>query len=108
MSQYTKLVRDAIPTIIQTKGGKPLTRILGQEEYIHQLLLKLLEESRECFAEGNNRDGLLAELADLQEVIDTLASLFEKEPGELRALQEKKRAERGGFAGRVFLIGVTE
>jgi predicted house-cleaning noncanonical NTP pyrophosphatase (MazG superfamily) len=108
MSHYKKLVRDGIPAIIERNKGKPITRILNPEEYLHELVYKLLEETRECIEEKDTPRGLLAELADLQEVIDTLAPLLETVPGELRTLQEKKRHERGGFGGRVFLVGVEE
>jgi predicted house-cleaning noncanonical NTP pyrophosphatase (MazG superfamily) len=108
MSSYKKLVRDAIPDLIATQGEKPIMRTLDHDEYLHELVFKLLEEARECVAEKDSPHALLSELADLQEVIDALALLLEKKPGELRALQEKKRAERGGFSKRIFLIGVTE
>ena len=32
-----KLVRDHIPQIIMKDGKKPVTRILGQEEYLEEL-----------------------------------------------------------------------
>ena len=36
-----KLVRDHIPQIIMKDGKKPVTRILGQEEYLEELDRKL-------------------------------------------------------------------
>ena len=39
---YNKLVRDKIPEIITSKGEKPITRVLNDEEYKEQLEKKLL------------------------------------------------------------------
>lgn len=34
---YNKLVRDNIPSIIESKGEKPITRILNEKEYKEEL-----------------------------------------------------------------------
>jgi predicted house-cleaning noncanonical NTP pyrophosphatase (MazG superfamily) len=66
------------------------------------LLDKLVEEAREA-ATASDED-LLAELADLQEVIDTLVEACGLSRAAVRALQERRRADRGGFANRLRLL----
>ena len=102
---YKKLVRDRIPEIIEKTGAIPRTRVLDTDEYRHELRWKLLEEVREATS-ATIPDELLAELADLQEIIDTLVREYGFVAADLKREQERKRAERGGFEKRLFLIGI--
>jgi predicted house-cleaning noncanonical NTP pyrophosphatase (MazG superfamily) len=64
------LVRDRIPEIIRQNGIECEIAVLSEAEYRQALRQKLMEESVEAAeAEGEN---LVAELADLYEVIDAL------------------------------------
>lgn len=100
-----KLVRDRIPEIIEAKEHvKVRTRVLDTVEFCHELRWKLLEEVREACA-ARDRNELLLELADLQEVIDTLLKEYNFLRTDLLREQDKKRAERGGFEKRLFIIG---
>ena len=75
-----KLVRDAVIDIMQRAGENPHFRVLGKEEYRKKLLQKLGEEALETivvqaqyiFTDG--LDGLIQELADLDEVMDALCA----------------------------------
>jgi predicted house-cleaning noncanonical NTP pyrophosphatase (MazG superfamily) len=96
---YNKLVRDKIPAIIESKGKVPNTRILSNEEYAAELERKLDEEVSEFHKDKN-----LEELADILEVVYALTENIGCSKEELFAANEKKRAERGGFQDRVFLI----
>ena len=62
MKQYHKLIRDNIPNIIESKGGKAEIRILSDEEYPIYLEAKLDEEVGEY-----HRDKTAEELADILE-----------------------------------------
>jgi predicted house-cleaning noncanonical NTP pyrophosphatase (MazG superfamily) len=98
MKQFNKLVRDRIPEIIEKTGETPVTRVLEPAEYRAALLQKLAEETAEC-----QQDPCAEELADLQEVILALAADLGLTPEALEAVRAKKAAERGGFAGKIFL-----
>jgi predicted house-cleaning noncanonical NTP pyrophosphatase (MazG superfamily) len=98
-----KLVRDGIPGLIRARGGQPLTRIAGHEEYRELLRDKLREEAGEA-AEANPGE-LAGELADVLEVVDAIARDAGISHKQLEWLQDAKRAERGGFAGRVVWMG---
>lgn len=96
-----KLIRDFIPEILKSKGIVMHTRVMEPEEFIQRLKDKLLEESEEV-RQTKNSDELLEELADVMEIMHTLAAA----EGLSMELIEKKRAEkqhlRGGFADRLY------
>lgn len=102
---YNKLVRDGIPKIIKASGDVPIIRILNESEIEPALVDKLAEETTEFVqAEGDER---LAELADMQEVIDALTKVAGFTLAQRQRAQRTKAEERGGFGGRVFLESVV-
>ena len=107
--RYGKLVRDKIPEIIRAKGQIPNVRVMEADEYRRELLYKLIEESEEARrAADTNKNELSTELADVLEVLDTVITEFGIDLDELRTLQTKRRNERGGFMGKIFLDSVEE
>ena len=101
---YNKLVRDRIPEIIRNNGEEPETRILSDEEYKEELEKKLLEEYNEVLnASGNDR---IEELADMLEVMISLAALEEKTLDDIITKAEQKREKRGGFKEKIYLKSV--
>ena len=103
MKQYHKLIRDHIPEIIESKGGKAEIRILSDEEYPIYLEAKLDEEVGEY-----HRDKNVEELADILEVVYALAESIGCSREELLGTYEKKHAARGGFEKKIFLIASEE
>lgn len=103
---YKKLVRDKIPEIIETKGEKPITRILSDEEYKFELEKKLNEEYQEVLnATGEER---IEELADMLEVMIYLAKLENKDLNDIIDVCNKKHDKRGGFEDRIYLEDVKQ
>ena len=75
---------------------------LDDDTYDKHLRLKLVEESHEvCQAKTKEELGL--ELADILEIIDCICNVNALSFDEVRALQEKKRAERGSFVERKYV-----
>ena len=103
---YKKLVRDNIPDIISKKGEIPIIRILNDTEYQEALEKKLSEELEEVL-ESSGQERLL-ELADMLEVISSLATLEGSNLDEVIALASKKAKERGAFKDKIFLEKVVE
>jgi predicted house-cleaning noncanonical NTP pyrophosphatase (MazG superfamily) len=100
--EYHKLVRDSIPDIIRRSGSRCAVVAMAEEEYRRALREKLVEEASEAAAaEG---DHLVAELADLCEVMDALMASYGISAEAVRAEQERRRAARGGFAQRLCLL----
>src|SRR4051794_38280974 len=105
MSQeYDKLIRDRIPEIIRENGDECVVEVMANEEYRRALRRKLVEEATEA-AEAASGD-LPTELADLQEVIAALSAAEGLDHATIGAIQERHRAERGGFARRLRLVRV--
>ncbi|MGZ9586419.1 nucleoside triphosphate pyrophosphohydrolase [Paenibacillus marinisediminis] len=107
MPVYNKLVRDLIPQIIKSTGKEFRTRILDEEEYKKELIIKLKEESEEYFTAQSPKESL-EELADMLEIIRALAPVHGATWEQLEALREKKAKARGGFQERVYLIDVDD
>ncbi len=100
---YNKLVRDLIPEIIQKSGNRCVISTLDEQNYAIELEKKLLEEANEYVM-----DKTAEELADILEVIYSLAKLKGVTKEELEEIRLKKFEERGGFYGRLFLHSVIE
>jgi len=100
--EFNKLVRDKIPQMIEAQGEKPVTRVLGREEFHAALEQKLREETAE-YLESQE----LSELADILEVVYALCKADGHTLGELTEAYIKKHEARGGFEGRVFLVSKT-
>ncbi len=103
---YNKLVRDNIPNIIKGNGGEPYTRILNDQEYKEELEKKLNEEYQEVLsATGKDR---VEELADMLEIISSLAALENSSLEEVIKVAQEKAQKRGAFKDKIYLEKVIE
>ena len=100
---YNKLVRDKIPEIIIAAGKEPETRIARDSEFKELLKSKLLEEANE-YIESNDPE----ELADILEVLQTVALAHNMKWSEVEEMASKKRNERGGFSEGIVLVSAEE
>ena len=96
-----KLVRDRIPEIIRASGQEPATRVLDDLEYAQALRDKLFEEAQE--AVDADDDHLAEELADVLEVLQTLARSVGLSWASVESIADEKRHQRGGFASKTWL-----
>lgn len=98
-----KLIRDLVPGIITASGETPVTHTAKLGEFQLRLRDKLGEEVREYLAaDPEDRPG---ELADLLEVVRTLALLDGVTPERLEDLRAEKHRTHGGFASRTIWAG---
>ncbi len=96
---YNKLVRDKIPTIITKKGDIPIYRTaINSDEITMYLSRKLLEETIE-FLNGHE----LSEMADLVEVLETLANELGYTQNDLLIERKKKSDKCGSFKNNFIL-----
>ena len=98
MKAYNKLVRDRIPEIIKMNGQECVTEVLSDEAYIKALDEKLYEEMEEY-----QRDKSIDELADLLEVVYSVAKARGWSAEDLEKVRISKAEKRGGFEKRIFL-----
>ena len=103
---YNKLVRDRIPEIIRQSGNECKLAILSDADYRQALRGKLIEEAGEV-AEAEGED-LVAELADLYEVIDALMASYEIAGDRVLQEQIKRREARGGFSKKIMLLQTSQ
>lgn len=107
MKKYNKLVRDKIPEVIKSNGSKPITRIMDDNEYEKELLMKLLEETNEVLSAKTNEE-ILEECADVTEVIFSIVELKGYSIEDLLETRKQKFEKRGGFKEKIFLENVEE
>lgn len=100
---YGKLVRNKIIKIIQSNGETPIYHTLSDEEYLAELHKKLFEEANE-FVEADDPE----ELADLLEVVYSIAKVKNINMEEVETIRLKKREKRGGFEDKIYLESVEE
>ena len=100
--KYNKLVRDNVPRIIEKEDKKAVTSILDGEEYLTELYKKLNEESSELIS-SNNISDTIDELADILEVLKSIAEFEGKSLQDVIDRANQKRKTNGGFEDRVFL-----
>lgn len=100
--RYDKLVRDNIPDIIKAQGNVPQVRTLSEDEYIHCLNKKLLEEVNE-YLEQN----CIEELCDILEVIESISNAKGYSNEEIKNVREEKVRINGSFKERIFLEKIT-
>jgi len=98
MKIYNKLVRDNIEEIMISKGAKPVTRILSDEEYLTELNKKILEEVNE-YLESED----IEELADIKEVFLAILEAKQISNDTLEEIRLNKVKKRGAFKKRLFL-----
>lgn len=104
---YNKLVRDNIPEIIKyNNDGEAVIRILSDEEYKKALEDKLYEEYQEVLeSSGEDR---VEELADMLEIMISLAKLEKSNLEKIIEIAKKKKAKRGGFDKKLYLEKVVK
>jgi predicted house-cleaning noncanonical NTP pyrophosphatase (MazG superfamily) len=100
---HNKLVRDRIPGIIGETGDVPSFRFLEDDEFLPALNAKLLEEVAEY-----NESKSMEELADIYQIVCTIAEQIGGGLSELQYVSWEKSVERGGFDMRIFLESVEE
>ena len=78
-------------------------RELNKQEFRRELLRKIHEEADEIPLDDNQRNELLKELADLQEVVDALRQDFGFSTEQVQEEMARKRQDKGGFDKRHYI-----
>ncbi len=100
--KVAKLVRNRTIERLENKGVKCIFRTLEKDEFLVCLKEKLVEEAKEVF-DAKNKQELASELADVLEVIHSLAKAHDFEFEDIDALRMDKLNERGSFEHRIYM-----
>jgi predicted house-cleaning noncanonical NTP pyrophosphatase (MazG superfamily) len=93
-----RLVRDKIPELMRSKGGRPRTRVAGQAEYRRRLARELMEE-----AIGYSNDPKLEGLADVLEVVNSLCLAHRTTFARLEKVRKARAKTKGTYRKRIIL-----
>ncbi len=105
--EYNKLVRDKMPDIIKDKGNNPITKVLDTKEYKIELKNNLLEGYKKFF-KTNVSDARIDVLADMLEIINSLANLENKTLKDIERVADLKRQYQGSFQEKIYLEKVID
>jgi len=101
--EFNKLVRDKVPSNIED-GGEAVSKAKLKGEFLLRALKeKLIEESFEVL-DALDQDDIVAELADVSEVIDGILTQLGISRDNLAEIQERKRNKAGGFRDGLVLL----
>jgi len=103
---HKKLIRDKIPEFIRESGDEFETRVMKDKEFEKELKKKLVEEAKELLKAP--KDELLNELADVIQLVKSIASYYKISFSEVQKYQNIKRKKKGEFAKKLFLIWSTQ
>jgi predicted house-cleaning noncanonical NTP pyrophosphatase (MazG superfamily) len=102
LPEIGKLVRDLIPKIISDSGKNPVTCEVSGEDHLAALKLKVIEEANELATSSDSN--ALEEVADVLEVLLAITSQMNTSWAAIEQLAAKKRSDRGGFNGGIWLL----
>src|SRR5579859_1084526 len=97
---YNKLVRDRIPDVIHARGARAIVHPLDEAAYLSELKKKLLEEAEEVMRAASFGE-VLEELADVLQVLESLAEAHGVQISAVQSRMDAKKKERGAFAQRL-------
>lgn len=97
-----KLARDNVIAQCLKQGIKVSCQKLDRAAHIHALKQKLLEESEEV-VDAFEKEDVIEELADVQEVILALMQILDISAQDIEKLQTKKRLEMGSFMQGIYV-----
>lgn len=100
---FGKVVRDGIPDRIVGRGERVRSFTLSSQDRRKGLAAKLIEEAQEV-ANSTNASDIASELADVHEVVRSIAKLENVEWSEVESRADQKRAQVGSFEGAKFLV----
>jgi|SRR5579862_1375160 len=101
--KLNKLVRDKIVQFHLDMDGEVKYKTIEDDKLTKALLTKLIEEAKELKTSNLS----VGELADLQELLDTLAQHLGTKKSLLAKKQKEKRARNGAFKKGHYIDTVT-
>ena len=102
-----KLARDKIVEQTEAEGGTVEYRVLEDPvEFLDALTQKIVEELEEVFS-AENKEELIKELADVEEVLAAFKKLVNIDQKDIDAARAEKLKLKGGFTKRHYIETMT-
>lgn len=101
-----KLGRDKSPERMKKTGIIPQYKIITGEELLSALRAKIIEEALEV-TQAHDKQDMIAELADLAEVVESLKRYYCITDQEVAAEKALRYEQRGGFEQGVFMESIS-
>ena len=99
-----KLIRDNVPELAKATGDELETQVLDEADFKKELAKKLVEEAEEIVS-AETSEKLMEEMADVLEVLMSLAEAHQARFQDIDQCREEKRKKSGGFTKRLLLVG---
>jgi len=99
--KVAKLVRDKIAQRM-IADEKARYRVLKETGFIKELKKKILEEAKEL-GTIKEKKRIIKELADIQEIIDTLSQALKSSKKEIKDKQREENKKSGSFKKRLYI-----
>lgn len=106
LQTFGKLVRDGIPNKIRSNHEEVGIIKVPAEDRRRLLISKLMEEAQEVI-ESTNRDDLRSELADVLEVVRSLAAEANFDMSDIEGAADRKAAKLGSFNDGIVLVDTS-
>ena len=100
--KQNKLWRDEVVDEREREGSKIHWTTLNDEQFADELMSKLIEEVQEVL-NAQTKENLIEELADVLEVMTSMASLYGSSLDEIIDQKNKKLQKKGGFHFRKYV-----
>ncbi|HUV42666.1 MAG TPA: nucleoside triphosphate pyrophosphohydrolase [Patescibacteria group bacterium] len=99
--KVAKLVRDKIAQRMIANENASY-RVLNDKDFISQLKKKILEEAKELIP-VKDKEKIIKEIADLQEIIDTLIKTLKSSKKEIKTKQREENKKSSSFRKRLYI-----
>lgn len=103
---FNKLIRDKLKEDYVRLDQRVTYKELDDTELIEALKQKIIEEANEIPASGSRED-IIAELGDIQQVIDDIANRAGVSNEEIETARLAKFEKKGGFSEGLFVETIT-
>ena len=101
---YYKLIRDKVPQLIKQAGKKPITETIEDDAEFRLYLERKLDEEVQEYHESGDPE----ELADILEVVMSIAEARGIKYCDLMDMTIKKGVRNGRFSSRTLLVRIDE
>lgn len=105
--QFNKLVRDKFPDIYERLGQRIVSHRITGATLLKALRSELIEETAEIPLETDNREKIILELSDVEQVKKDLMSVLGITDEEIEIARQQKYKEKGGFTDGIFVETIS-